>query len=56
MHQDWNHYLQYGSESWEKIIEPDWKRRVGLRFMYKMLELDPPAYPVRPPYTSRSHT
>ncbi|KAI0769083.1 Mus7/MMS22 family-domain-containing protein [Trametes elegans] len=41
---DWNFYLSFGSQSWEKIIEPDWRRRVGLRFMYKMLQLDPPAY------------
>ena len=42
--QEWGHYLQYGPESWEKIIEPDGKRRVGLRFMYMVLKLDPSAY------------
>ncbi|KAI0655367.1 Mus7/MMS22 family-domain-containing protein [Cubamyces menziesii] len=41
---DWDFYLSFGPQSWEKIIEPDWRRRVGLRFMYMLLQLDPPAY------------
>ncbi|KAI9066820.1 hypothetical protein FKP32DRAFT_1673568 [Trametes sanguinea] len=47
---DWNFYFSFGPQSWEKIIEPDWRRRVGLRFMYMLLQLDPPAYTV---YTDR---
>ena len=42
--QKWEHYLAYGPQSWEKIIEADWRRRVGLRFMYKVLQLDPQTY------------
>ncbi|RPD62610.1 hypothetical protein L226DRAFT_458818, partial [Lentinus tigrinus ALCF2SS1-7] len=40
----WSFYLSFGSQSWESIVEPDWRRRVGLRFMYMVLQLDPPAY------------
>ncbi|CDO69890.1 hypothetical protein BN946_scf184884.g49 [Trametes cinnabarina] len=47
---DWNFYFSFGPQSWEKIIEPDWRRRVGLRFMYMLLQLDPPAYTT---YTDR---
>ncbi|KAI0715629.1 Mus7/MMS22 family-domain-containing protein [Cerioporus squamosus] len=42
---DWEFFLDYyGPQSWERIIEPCWRRRVGLRFMYMLLQLDPPAY------------
>ncbi|KDQ61632.1 hypothetical protein JAAARDRAFT_31105 [Jaapia argillacea MUCL 33604] len=41
---DWSMYLTLGAQSWEKIIEPFWRRRVGVRFMYKVLQLDPSAY------------
>ncbi|KAI0712388.1 methyl methanesulfonate-sensitivity protein 22 [Earliella scabrosa] len=41
---EWSFFLDYGPQSWEKIIEPDWRRRVGLRFMFMVLQLDPPAY------------
>ncbi|PIL22731.1 hypothetical protein GSI_15424 [Ganoderma sinense ZZ0214-1] len=41
---DWAFYFQYGSQSWEHITDPDGKRRVGLRFMFMLLQLDPPAY------------
>ncbi|TFK89693.1 hypothetical protein K466DRAFT_15695 [Polyporus arcularius HHB13444] len=40
----WDFFLSLGPNSWERIIEPDWRRRVGLRFMYMVLQLDPPAY------------
>ncbi|KII85768.1 hypothetical protein PLICRDRAFT_44168 [Plicaturopsis crispa FD-325 SS-3] len=41
---DWSRYLTMGPQSWERIIDPSWRRRVGLRFMFMMLRLDPPAY------------
>ncbi|TBU23731.1 Mus7/MMS22 family-domain-containing protein [Dichomitus squalens] len=41
---DWNFYFQYGAQSWEHIMDPDGRRRIGLRFMYMLLQLDPPAY------------
>ncbi len=44
--QDWAFYFQYGSQSWEHITDPDGRRRVGLRFMFMLLQLDPPAYQV----------
>ncbi|KAI0667720.1 Mus7/MMS22 family-domain-containing protein [Trametes maxima] len=41
---DWNFFLSYGPQSWQNIIEPARRRRVGLRFMYMLLRLDPQAY------------
>ncbi|KAI0647862.1 Mus7/MMS22 family-domain-containing protein [Trametes meyenii] len=41
---DWEFYLGYGPHSWENIIDPAGQRRVGLRFMYMLLRLDPQAY------------
>lgn len=32
--------------SWEKIIDVSWRRRVGLRFMFTFLQVDPAAYNV----------
>ncbi|OBZ69025.1 hypothetical protein A0H81_11232 [Grifola frondosa] len=47
---DWSFFLSLGPQSWERIIDPIWRRRVGLRFMYMVLQLDPSAYPA---YTDR---
>ncbi|KAL6308241.1 Mus7/MMS22 family-domain-containing protein [Sparassis latifolia] len=47
---DWDMYLQMGSQSWQRIIDSMWRRRVGLRFMFMLLQLDPSAYPT---YTDR---
>ncbi|EPQ56427.1 hypothetical protein GLOTRDRAFT_138160 [Gloeophyllum trabeum ATCC 11539] len=41
---EWSHYLALGPQSWERIIEAAWRRRVGLRFMYMVLRSDPRAY------------
>ena len=38
--------MQWGAESWSKIIGAAGKRRVGLRFMFVVLQLDPMAYKV----------
>jgi len=42
---DWSFYLALGSQSWERIIDGSWRRRVGFRFMYMFLRLDPSSYP-----------
>ncbi|KAI0916960.1 hypothetical protein AcW2_007217 [Taiwanofungus camphoratus] len=42
---DWSLYLTLGPQSWERIIDTTWRRRVGLRFMFMLLQLDPSAYP-----------
>ncbi|KZT09203.1 uncharacterized protein LAESUDRAFT_675011 [Laetiporus sulphureus 93-53] len=41
---NWDFYLLMGPQSWEKIIDVAWRRHVGLRFMWKVLQLDPIAY------------
>ncbi|KAI0819256.1 Mus7/MMS22 family-domain-containing protein [Trametes gibbosa] len=41
---DWNFYFSFGPQSWETIADATRRRRVGLRFMYMLLQLDPPAY------------
>ncbi|TFY61854.1 hypothetical protein EVJ58_g4250 [Rhodofomes roseus] len=41
---DWSWYLTLGPQSWEKISDDSWRRRVGLRFMMMVLRLDPSAY------------
>ncbi|KZP26671.1 hypothetical protein FIBSPDRAFT_1040698 [Athelia psychrophila] len=46
----WSSYLELGPLSWERIIDPSWRRRVGLRFMFMFLRLNPEAYP---DYTDR---
>ena len=43
---DWSLYMKLGQQSWEKIIDASWRRRVGLRFNLSLLRLDPAAYPV----------
>ncbi|KAI6112835.1 Mus7/MMS22 family-domain-containing protein [Pisolithus sp. B1] len=42
---DWSLYMKLGQQSWEKIIDSSWRRRVGLRFNLSLLRLDPAAYP-----------
>ncbi|KAL4063194.1 Mus7/MMS22 family-domain-containing protein [Scleroderma citrinum] len=42
---DWSLYMKLGQQSWEKIINASWRRRVGLRFNLSLLHLDPSAYP-----------
>ncbi|KAG6334435.1 hypothetical protein ID866_4656 [Astraeus odoratus] len=42
---DWSLYMKLGQQSWEKIIDASWRRRVGLRFNLSLLRLDPSAYP-----------
>ena len=39
--------MKLGQQSWEKIINDSWRRRVGLRFNLTLLCLDPGAYDVR---------
>ncbi|KAH9851730.1 Mus7/MMS22 family-domain-containing protein [Lenzites betulinus] len=41
---DWNFYFSFGPQSWETIPNATRRRRVGLRFMYTLLQLDSPAY------------
>ncbi|KAI0357556.1 hypothetical protein OH77DRAFT_1510566 [Trametes cingulata] len=41
---NWDFFFSYGPQSWETIVDPARRRRVGLRFMYMLLQLDPPAY------------
>ncbi|KAG9312886.1 Mus7/MMS22 family-domain-containing protein [Chiua virens] len=41
---DWGLYMKLGQQSWEKIIDDSWRRRVGLRFDLTLLRLDPGAY------------
>ncbi|KIJ61983.1 hypothetical protein HYDPIDRAFT_95349 [Hydnomerulius pinastri MD-312] len=43
-HKDWGLYMKLGHQSWEKIIDSSWRRRVGLRFNLTLLRLDPGAY------------
>lgn len=38
--------MKLGQQSWEKIIDDSWRRRVGLRFNLMLLRLDPAAYNV----------
>lgn len=38
--------MKLGQQSWEKIIDDSWRRRVGLRFNLTLLRLDPGAYNV----------
>jgi len=45
--QKWDTFLELGPMSWEKIIDASWRRRVGLRFMFMLLRLDPEAYTTR---------
>ncbi|EIW79166.1 hypothetical protein CONPUDRAFT_166954 [Coniophora puteana RWD-64-598 SS2] len=40
----WDFFFTLGPPAWEKIINPSWRRRVGLRFNYMLLRLDPKAY------------
>ncbi|KLO13255.1 hypothetical protein SCHPADRAFT_852723 [Schizopora paradoxa] len=40
----WSYYLEMGSQSWTSISDSALRRRVGLRFMHRLLQLDPPAY------------
>ncbi|KAH7890678.1 Mus7/MMS22 family-domain-containing protein [Phlebopus sp. FC_14] len=42
---EWSLYMKLGPQSWEKIIDASWRRRVGLRFNLTLLRLDPRAYP-----------
>lgn len=46
LQQEWAHYFQGGTESWTKILNPLGRYRVGLRFMAKVLDLDPRTYEV----------
>ncbi|KAH7914631.1 Mus7/MMS22 family-domain-containing protein [Hygrophoropsis aurantiaca] len=41
---DWSLYMKLGPQSWERIIDATWRRRVGLRFNLTLLQLDPSAY------------
>ncbi|KIJ20769.1 hypothetical protein PAXINDRAFT_6551 [Paxillus involutus ATCC 200175] len=43
-YKDWGLYMKLGQQSWEKIIDSSWRRRVGLRFNLTLLRLDPGAY------------
>jgi hypothetical protein len=43
-YKDWGLYMKLGQQSWEKIIDDSWRRRVGLRFNVTLLRLDPGAY------------
>ncbi|KAF9245333.1 Mus7/MMS22 family-domain-containing protein [Melanogaster broomeanus] len=43
-HKEWGLYMKLGQQSWEKIIDSSWRRRVGLRFNLTLLRLDPGAY------------
>jgi hypothetical protein len=38
--------MHLGPESWERIPDPLWRRRVGLRFCFALLKLDSKAYSV----------
>jgi len=40
----WSRYFDLGQESWGRIIDSSWRRRVGLRFTRVVLQLDPGAY------------
>ena len=44
--QDWSLYFNLGRQSWQSILDSSWRRRVGLRFMFRLLQVDPMAYPV----------
>lgn len=44
--QAWSFYLALGDKSWERITDGPWRRRVGLRFMFTLLVLDPASYTV----------
>ncbi|KAH7927866.1 hypothetical protein BV22DRAFT_245793 [Leucogyrophana mollusca] len=41
---EWSLYMKLGPQSWERIIDATWRRRVGLRFNFTLLQLDPGAY------------
>ncbi|OAX35443.1 hypothetical protein K503DRAFT_745949 [Rhizopogon vinicolor AM-OR11-026] len=40
----WKNHMHLGPESWERIPDPLWRRRVGLRFCLALLKLDSKAY------------
>ncbi|KAG1876642.1 Mus7/MMS22 family-domain-containing protein [Suillus subalutaceus] len=40
----WKNHMHLGPESWERIPDPLWRRRVGLRFCLALLRLDSKAY------------
>ncbi|KAG1746777.1 Mus7/MMS22 family-domain-containing protein, partial [Suillus paluster] len=40
----WKNHMHLGPESWERIPDPSWRRRVGLRFCFALLRLDSKAY------------
>ncbi|KAF9646529.1 hypothetical protein BDM02DRAFT_3171519 [Thelephora ganbajun] len=40
----WPFYLALGDKSWERITDGPWRRRIGLRFMFMLLVLDPASY------------
>lgn len=44
--QSWKNHMHLGPESWERIPDPLWRRRVGLRFCLALLRLDSKAYNV----------
>lgn len=46
-YQDWAYFIHMGGQSWARIIDTSWRRRVGLRFMFMMLLLDPSSFTVR---------
>ncbi|KAI5121875.1 hypothetical protein M0805_001083 [Coniferiporia weirii] len=41
---NWDHYLNVGPQSWGGISDSFFRRRVALRFMYRLLHCDPTAY------------
>ncbi|EGO22248.1 hypothetical protein SERLADRAFT_472803, partial [Serpula lacrymans var. lacrymans S7.9] len=41
---DWSLFMKLGPQSWERIIDPAWRRRVGLRFTFTLLQLDRGAF------------
>lgn len=45
--QDWDTYLAYGQESWERLGDEIGKRQVGMNFMLNVAQLDPPVMTVR---------
>ncbi|OCH87959.1 hypothetical protein OBBRIDRAFT_758971 [Obba rivulosa] len=40
----WSHFLELGAQSFDRLIDSFWRRRVGLRFMSTLLQLDLEAY------------
>lgn len=49
LQQGWGLFLDLGPHSWGRIIEGVWRRRIGMRFMYTLLKVDPCTYTVRLP-------